>query len=116
MVKETNTKVQLTIPKEVDVCLREIGYEMDIGRCDVIRIAISFFLELDSLERVYLLKNKTRNKQMVKETNTKVQLTIPKKVDARLKEIGYEMGVGRCGVIRIAIRFLLESDSLKRRY
>ena len=51
MIKETNTRVQLTLPKEWDLQLREIGNEMGIGRCGVIRLAIKLYLELDILER-----------------------------------------------------------------
>ncbi len=71
MIKETNTRVQLTLPKEWDLQLRELGDEMGIGRCGVIRFAIKLYLELDFLERAYSLQNTTRNKQYQEKNNIK---------------------------------------------
>ena len=40
--------------------------------------------------------------------NKRVQLTLSKEMDSQLKEMGEQMGIGKCGLIRVAIKFYLD--------
>lgn len=48
------------------------------------------------------------NIREVKTTSKRVQLTLSEELDSQLKEMGDEMGVGKCGLIRVAIKFYLD--------
>ena len=48
------------------------------------------------------------NIREVKATNKRVQLTLSQEMDSQLKEKGDEMGIGKCGLIRVAIKFYLD--------
>ena len=51
---------------------------------------------------------------MIKDTNTRVQLTISKKILAEVERMADEMGVGRCDLIRVAIKFYIDyQEALK---
>lgn len=51
---------------------------------------------------------------MIKKTNTRVQLTISKKILAEIDNMADEMGVGRCDLMRMAIKFYIDyQEALK---
>lgn len=51
---------------------------------------------------------------MVKDTNTRFMLTISKKILAEVERMADEMGIGRCDLIRIAVKFYIDyQEALK---
>ena len=40
--------------------------------------------------------------------NKRVQLTLSQEMDSYLQKMGDEMGIGKCGLIRVAIKFYLD--------
>lgn len=45
---------------------------------------------------------------MTKKMTERLHLTLPKKLDEKLKKLGDEMGIGKCGLIRVAIKFYFD--------
>lgn len=45
---------------------------------------------------------------MIKDTNTRFMLTISKKILAEVENMADEMGIGRCDLIRVAVKFYLD--------
>ena len=51
---------------------------------------------------------------MIKDTNTRMQLTISKKILAEIERMADEMGIGRCDLIRVAVKFYIDyQEALK---
>lgn len=45
---------------------------------------------------------------MTKKMTERLHLTLPRELDEKLKRLGDEMGIGRCGLIRVAIKHYLD--------
>lgn len=65
MTEKTSIRLHVTLSNEMDSQLREIGEQMGLGRCSLIRIAIKFYLDYHEkvLKELKDIKKQTKGTQ-----------------------------------------------------